>query len=68
MRSEPLTRKLIPKASLLEDVTDWSSVPSGLTFSIDTIISWLLAPEPSFYDLPMDTWFPSVSVSLTDGF
>ena len=49
------------------DVTDCSSVPSGHTLSIDTVISWILALEPSFCAWQMGAWLPLVPGSLNDG-
>ena len=60
------TWKFLPKASPLEDVTYWSSVPSGRILSIDNGIS-RLSLELSFCAWKMGAWFPSVPDSLTDG-
>ena len=49
MRLERLTWTLLTKVSPLGDVTDWSSVTSERTLSIETGIYWL------YYKLPMDT-------------
>ena len=43
MRLERPKWKFLPKSSPLGDVTDWSSVLSGRTFSNETGIYWLLA-------------------------
>ena len=67
MRSERLTWTFLPKDSPLGDVTYWSSVPSGHTFSIDTGISWLLALEPPICACPMGAWFSLFPGYLTDG-
>ena len=67
MRSELLTSTFLTKASPLGDVTYFSSVPSGHTLSIETVISWLVALEPPFCDWTMGVWFPLVPGSLTGG-
>ena len=67
MRSKHLTWTFLTKAYPLGDITYCSPVPSGRIFSIETIISWLLVLEQSFYAWPMGSWFPSVPGSLTGG-
>ena len=67
MRSERLTLTFLPKASPLGDVTYWFSFSSGLTLSIETGISRLLALEPLFCALSMGSWLPLMPGSLTDG-
>ena len=64
---ELLTLKFLPKYSPLGDVTDWYSVPSGRKFSIEAIISWLLALEPLFLTWLKVAWFPSVPGYINDG-
>ena len=67
MHSERLTWTLLPKASPLGYVPDWSSVPSGRTLSIEIVISWLLELDLPFYSLPTGAWFPVAPGSLNDG-
>ena len=65
MHLEWLTWTFLTKDSPIGYVTDWYSVPSGHTFSIETGIYCILSLEPYFWYWTMVTWFPSVPGSLT---